>query len=651
MNYEEYLQKIIYANKLMDAYYNADEPLASDAEYDALVREIKEFEAQNPAQISPNSPTQKVAPAVQSEFKKSAHLAKMWSMEDVFNEAELRAWAKRAKVSETQSFFIEPKFDGASLNLLYENGRLIKAATRGDGAIGEDITQNAFEIESIPKSIAYTERIEIRGEIVMFKKDFNALNEARAKRGENLFANPRNAASGSLRQLDTRITKERHLKFYPWDVGDNSLNFSKHSEVMHFVRELGFLKDDFVRLCAGLDEVLRAYNELLNLRETKPMLMDGMVVRIDDLALCKQLGYTVKFPKFMAAFKFPALEGTTQLLGVNLQVGRSGVITPVAVLEPVSLDGVIVSSATLHNFDEITRLDIKIGDFVSVIRSGDVIPKITKVYKERRSGHERVIERPKNCPVCGSLLLDEGALIKCQNLDCKARLINSIIHFVSKKAMNIEGLGESICELLFDKGIIKSTLDIYALEAADFAGLEGFKEKKISNLLASIEASKNNSLANFINALGIEHIGEVAAKKIASSFGFEWLNKNKADFAALEGFGEQMALSLEDFLAVNKDKILKFYALLHLQNERQEVLENEAFRDKTFVITGTLSRPRDFFKELIEKHGGKVSSSVSKKTDFVLFGAEAGSKLERAQELGVKTIDEAEFNALLNKDN
>lgn len=648
MTYEEYLKKIKYANELMNAYYNTDEPLASDSEYDALIRQIRSFEAANPTQISADSPTQKVAPSIQSEFKKSTHLAKMWSMEDVFSADELRAWAKRAKASENQIFFIEPKFDGASLNLLYENGKLIKAATRGDGSVGEDITLNALEIESIPKNIAYKELIEIRGEIVMFKKDFNALNEERAKRGENLFANTRNAASGSLRQLDTSVTKHRHLKFYPWDVGQNSLKFTKHSEIMHFVRELGFLKDDFVRLCTEFEAVLRSYNELLSLRDAKPMLMDGMVVRIDDLELCKQLGYTVKFPKFMAAFKFPALEKTTKLLAVNLQVGRSGVITPVAVLEPVSLDGVTVQSATLHNFDEIARLDIKIGDFVNVIRSGDVIPKITKVYKERRTDSERAISRPTHCPVCASLLLDEGTLIKCQNIDCKARLINSIIHFVSKKAMNIDGLGQSICELLFEKGIIKSTLDIYALKASDFAGLEGFKDKKISNLLKSIEESKKSSLSSFINALGIEHIGEVAAQKIASIFGFEWSEKSKADFESLEGFGEQMALSLQDFLAVNKEKILRFYTLLNLQNDKKEVLENAAISGKSFVITGTLSKSRDEFKALIEKNGGKVSGSVSKKTDFVLFGNDPGSKLEKAKELGVKIIDEKEFNDLLN---
>ncbi|MBS4275274.1 NAD-dependent DNA ligase LigA [Campylobacter vulpis] len=638
----EYLEKVALANLWMRAYYEKDEPLASDEEYDLLIREIRAFEEENPSLISKDSPTQKIAPTIQSQFKKSKHLSKMWSMEDVFDEEELRAWAKRAKCEE--GFFIEPKFDGASLNLLYEKGSLVRAATRGDGEIGEDVSLNVKEIANIPQKIAYEGRIEIRGEVVILKQDFEKLNEKRAKEGLNLFANPRNAASGSLRQLDTSITKERNLKFYPWGVGEHTLAFTKHSELMHFIRELGFLKDEFVRLCKDLNEVLLCYKELLVLRENKPMMMDGMVVRIDDIALCKELGYTVKYPKFMAAFKFPALEKSTKLLGVSLQVGRSGVVTPVAILEPVNLDGVVVKSASLHNFDEIERLDIRINDSVSVIRSGDVIPKITKVFKDRRGENALKIERPKLCPVCESELLDEGALIKCQNLDCKARLVNSIIYFVSKKCLNIDGLGESIVELLYEKQKITSIESIFHLKFQDFEGLEGFKEKKISKLLNAIEEAKSCPLYRFITALGIEHIGEVAAKKLALSFDKQWYKKSFEEYKNLEGFGEQMALSLVEFTKVNAERIEAFYQLLTLQ--KQEFDTQGIFYEKTFVITGTLSRPREEFKALIERLGGKVSSSVSKKTHFVLFGEEAGSKLEKAKKLGVRCIDEAEFNAL-----
>lgn len=644
MDYEQYLEKVSLAKKYAQAYYVDDEPLASDEEYDKLLRELKDFESKNESLISKDSPTQHIGSVIQSEFKKIRHLKKMWSMEDVFDEEELRAWAKRARCE--NGFFVEAKFDGASLNLLYEDGKLISGATRGDGEIGEDISLNVLEIDNIPKTIAYKGKIEIRGEVLILKDDFEALNESRAKEAQSLFANPRNAASGSLRQLDTSITRARKLKFYPWGVGEHSLNFKKHSEIMDFIRALGFLKDDFIRLCENLDEVLKAYKELLALRDKKPMMMDGMVVRIDDLALCESLSYTVKFPRFMAAFKFPALEKSTKLLGVNLQVGRSGLVTPVAVLEPVELDGVRVSSASLHNFDEIARLDIRINDYVAVIRSGDVIPKITNVYKDRREGKELLISRPKLCPVCESELLDEGILIRCQNLNCEARLVNSIIYFVSKKCMNIDGLGESIVELLYKHKKISSIESIYSLKYSDFENLEGFKDKKINNLLSSIEASKDNELFKFISALGIEHIGEVAAKKIASCFSFEWLDKNKEDFESLEGFGEQMALSLEDFLAINKERILHFYSILRLKNTQQES-KTSIFTAKIVVITGSLSKPRDEFKALLESMGAKVSSSISAKTDFLLCGKDAGSKLEKAKALGIKILSEEEFNSLL----
>lgn len=688
MSEKEYLQSVALANEWMRAYYEKDAPLASDEEYDALIRRLREFESANPSLVSANSPTQKVAPNIQSEFSKLKHSAKMWSMEDIFSEAELIAWAKRAKYDtissqnsapnslfgelESQnsalnlnddSFFVEPKFDGASLNLTYENGELVSGATRGDGEVGEDITQNVRVIASIPQRINYKERIEIRGEIVILKADFDELNQKRAASGQSLFANPRNAASGSLRQLDTSITKERNLKFYPWGVGENSLKFKKHSEVMDFVRNLGFLKDDFVRVCKSLDEVIAAYKGLLSQRESKAMMMDGMVVRLNNLEKCAQLGYTVKFPRFMAAFKFPALEKTTTLLGVNLQVGRSGVITPVAVLEAVVIEGVTVRSATLHNFDEIARLDAKIGDKVSIIRSGDVIPKITKVFTERRTGNERDIARPTHCPECGGELLDEGILIKCQNLSCEARVVGALIYFVSKKCLNIDGLGASIVEFLFKEGKIKSVEDIFFLKHADFEGLEGFKDKKINNLLGAIQNARKTQLYRFINALGIEHIGEVAAKKIARNFGKAWIDKSEDDFSTLEDFGEVMARSVSEFLRVNYERILKFYELLEfddLQNSNltsqglnlQGVAQDfqgvsQIFAGKSFVITGTLSRPRDEFSALIESLGGKVSGSVSSKTSFVLYGQNAGSKFDKAQNLGVRCIDESEFNALI----
>lgn len=648
MNEKEYLEKVKLANLWMRAYYEDDEPLASDEEYDNLIKKLKEFERLNENKISKDSPTQKIAPNIQSKFNKNKHIFKMWSMEDVFNEEELYAWAKRAK--NEFDFFIEPKFDGASLNLLYEDGKLTKATTRGDGEIGEDVTLNVMQISNIPKNISYKEKIEIRGEIVILKQDFDLLNENRLKQGLSLFANPRNAASGSLRQLDTNITKERNLKFYPWGVGYNTLNYQKHSQIMEFIRSLGFLKDEFVHVCKDLNEVISSYNKLLNLRDEKAMMMDGMVVRVDDLKKCNELGYTVKFPKFMSAFKFPALEKTTRLLGVNLQVGRSGVITPVAILEPIDLDGVVVKYATLHNFDEIQRLDIKINDYVSIIRSGDVIPKITKVYKDRRDGFEIKINKPSFCPICKNKLIEDGALLKCDNLNCDSRILNSIIYFVSKRCLNIDGLGENIIELLYKEKKIQKIEDIFSLKYEDFTNLEGFKDKKINNILNAIENSKKCKLSNFINALGIDNIGEVAAKKIANIFKYKWYEKKYEDFLNLDGFGEAMAKSVVDFVNLNLEKIKYFYEILDLSIE-ENLNENLFFENKTFVITGTLSKARDEFKVLIENYGGKVSSSVSKKTDFLLYGVEAGSKLQKAQELNIKCINEIEFNEILRANN
>ena len=651
MDKDEYLRKVGVANEWMRAYYEGDAPLASDEEYDAIIRELRDFERENPTLLSAHSPTQKVAPSVQSEFRKIAHGEKMWSMEDVFSEAELRAWAVRAKCE--GGFFIEPKFDGVSLNLTYENGVLISGATRGDGEIGEDVTQNVFAIDSIPKRINYDERIEIRGEVVILKADFDALNEKRAQSGQNLFANPRNAASGSLRQLDTSITGERNLKFYPWGVGAHNLPFKRHSEIMDFVRKMGFLKDEFVRVCGDLEAVLRAYSELLAMRDEKAMMMDGMVVRIDDLSQCRALGHTIKFPRFMAAFKFPALEKTTRLRAINLQVGRSGVITPVAEFDKVEIEGVKVRFASLHNFDEIARLGAKIGDFVSVIRSGDVIPKITKVYENRRTGGEQSIPRPTNCPVCGSEVLDIGTMIKCQNLDCKARMVSAITHFVSKKCLNIDGLGESVVEILFRQGKIMHPRDIFSLQDGDFSDLEGFKQKRVNNLLNAIKNARKTRLHRFINALGIEHIGEVAAKKIATHFGAQWAEKSEADFLALDGFGVEMAKSVAEFVRVNAEKIAEFYEILEFEDLSAEVAEKntgdlakntgDSMRGKIFVITGTLSRPRDEFVAIIENLGGKTTTSISSKTHFLLYGENVGSKLAKAQTLGVECISEDEF--------
>ena len=381
------------------------------------------------------------------------------------------------------------------------------------------------------------------------------------------------------------------------------------------------------------------------MRASKDLMLDGMVIRVNELSKCAQMGYTVKFPRFMVAYKFPAVEKVTRLREINLQVGRTGAVTPVAVVDSVNIDGANVSNATLHNFDEIARLGLMKNDFVGIIRSGDVIPKITSVYKQRRDGTQSEISRPDRCPVCGERLLDEGALIKCQNLDCKARVIGSLIYFCSKKCMNIEGLSDATITQLFESGKISKISDIYALGAQDLADLEGFADKKISNLLGAINASKNAPLERFIASLGIEHIGEVAARKIAAAFGQDWLDASEDEILCLEGFGEAMARSLAEFCKINREKILNLSEIITPRTPEMQTAKS-VFTDRSVVITGTLSRPRDEFKARLLAMGAKVQGSVSAKTDFVLAGEDAGSKLQKARSLGVRVIDESEFEAL-----
>jgi DNA ligase (NAD+) len=482
--------------------------------------------------------------------------------------------------------------------------------------------------------------------VVIKKADFERLNEERLKNDEPLFANPRNAAAGSLRQLDTSVTAKRKLMFYPWGIGVNSLTQSFLSQKMSFVYSLGFLQPPRIVVTKNVEDVHTLYHELIAKRDEIEMMMDGMVVKVDDIALQEELGYTVKYPKWMVAFKFPAIEKVTKLKDITLQVGRTGVVTPVAEVEAVNIEGVVVERATLHNFDEIERKDIRIGDSVIIIRSGDVIPKIIKVLVERRNGTEIMPKRPLSCPVCGSELLDDGALIKCQNLSCDARVVGAIIHFASKKALNIDGLGDKIVEQLYAQKLVLHVKDLYTLSVEQLLSLEGFKAKKADNLLAAIEQSKGVSLEKFINALGIEHIGEVAAKKIARAFGLEWLEASYEAIIGLEGFGEEMAKSLVEFIHVNKTETYELMAVIEPIASKLEIIES-VFTGKTVVLTGSMSKPRDEIKGMLEKLGAKVSGSVSKKTDFVIFGEEAGSKLDKALELGVKTLSESELNGMI----
>lgn len=648
MTKEQYLEVIKLLNKWAHDYYVLDNPSASDEEYDKLYHEVLDYERENPNDISPLSPTLRVGGIVRDEFSKARHIKQMWSMEDVFSNSELEEWIERVyKNAGMQEFFCEPKFDGASMNLIYENGLLKQAITRGDGEMGEDVTENVKTIRSVPLKIEYGGLIEIRGEVLIKKDDFEAINEERLSDGEALFANPRNAAAGSLRQLDSAITAKRKLVFYPWGLGENTLPQSGLFEKMSFVYEQGFLSPPMRVKCNSIEEIEAFYQKLISKRESIPMMMDGMVIKVDDVRVAEELGYTVKYPRWMCAYKFPAVEKVTRINAITLQVGRTGVVTPVAEIEPVNIEGAMISRATLHNFDEIERKDIRVGDSVIIIRSGDVIPKIIKVLSDRRSGDEKAVHRPTHCPTCGSELLDEGTLIKCQNLDCSDRVTNAIKYFASKGCMNIDGLGAKIVEQLVDEGKIAHILDLYALRYEDLEGLEGFKAKKINNILSSIEATKGAALHRVLNAIGMEHIGEVGAKALAKRFGLGVVDATYGELISIDGFGEEMAASVLEFMRVNKETLLKLFEIIAPTVEMVTEAEDNPFKGKTVVITGTMSQSRDEIKAYLESLGAKVSSSVSKKTDFVIYGEDAGSKLTKAESLGVATLSENEMRGMV----
>jgi DNA ligase (NAD+) len=650
MNKEEYKKAVEKLNLWAYHYYVLDDPITTDEEYDKLYKKVEEYEETHPKDILQNSPTQRVGDVISEGFEKEPHLSRMWSLEDIFDADDLQKWLEKTyRLDANVTFYCEPKYDGASLNLIYEDGELTKGITRGDGTVGELITPNVKTIRSIPLNIEHKELIEIRGEVVIFKDEFEKINEERLKRGEPLFANPRNAAAGSLRQLDPKVTASRNLVFLPYGVGVNSLEHKLLSDKMSYIYKLGFREPPLRAITKGYDEIEAIYEQMKEERESYPMMLDGMVVKVNEIAAQIDMGYTVKVPRWAVAYKFPAVEKITTIKDIVLQVGRTGVVTPVAVVEPTEIEGVVVERATLHNFDEIDRKDIRIGDKVIILRSGDVIPKIIKVLTQERTGKEVKIERPKNCPVCGSELLQEEVLIKCQNLKCEARVVNSIIYFASKQCLNIDGLGNKIVEQLFNAGLVRSVLDLFKLTKEKLLQLEGFKEKKAQNLLNAIESAKGCDLWRLINALGIEHIGEVASKMIAQRFGLNFVNATKEELLEIDGIGEEMAESFLEFLRVNAETVSKLLEVLkpHEPEQKEEAKENP-FKGKTVVLTGTMSESRGAIKEKLEALGAKVSGSVSKKTDYVIYGEDAGSKYDKAVSLGVETLTEDEMKGMIS---
>jgi DNA ligase (NAD+) len=649
MNYQEYQKAVEELNLYAHHYYVLDDPITTDEVYDKLYHEVLEYEQNNPQDILSNSPTQRVGDVVSEGFSKASHLSPMWSLEDVFDEDGLEKWlTKTYKLNTKISFYCEPKFDGASLNLIYENGELSKGITRGDGKIGELITQNVKTIRSIPLHVEHKETLEIRGEVVIFKDEFEKINAQRLKDGESIFANPRNAAAGSLRQLDSSITASRNLVFLPYGVGVNSLKHKLLSEKMEYIYSLGFKKPPRRATCRDKDEIQSIYDVMNKERDSYEMMLDGMVIKVDEIAAQIDMGYTVKNPRFAVAYKFPAVEKVTTLKDITLQVGRTGAVTPVAIVEPTDIDGVVVERATLHNFDEIQRKDIRIGDKVIILRSGDVIPKIIKVLTHERDGSEVVFEKPTLCPVCKSELLQEDVLIKCQNLSCEARVVNSIYYFASKPCLNIDGLGTKIVEALFNSNLVKNVLDLFDLTLEKLLTLEGFKEKKAQNLLDSLEAAKHKEYWRFINSLGIEHVGEVASKALADNFGSGFIDATKEQIIQIDGIGEEMAESVLEFVRVNRETILKLQEILKpFEPEKKQEAQENFFKGKTVVLTGTMSQSRGEIKEMLENLGAKVSSSVSKKTDFLIYGEDAGSKYDKAISLHVECLSEDEMREKL----
>ena len=649
MTYENYLEHVKTLNKYAYYYYVLDDPITTDEVYDKLYHEVLSFEEKNPDKIELDSPTQRVGDIISEGFSKAPHLSRMWSLEDLFNSEDLKKWLDKVeKLSENISFYCEPKFDGASLNLIYENGHLIQAITRGDGVVGEDITKNAKTIRSIPLKIEYLARLEIRGEVVIFKDEFDKINAERLRLGESVFANPRNAAAGSLRQLDSRITAARNLVFLPYGIGQNELDIPLLNERMLFIYGLGFREPPLHSLAKDFDEIEAIYKQMKEKREGFDMMLDGMVIKVNQIEAQEEMGYTVKNPRWSSAYKFPAVEKITTIKDIILQVGRSGAVTPVAIVEPTPIEGVVVERASLHNFDEIERKDIRIGDKVIILRSGDVIPKIIKVLIHERGENIQPYLRPTKCPVCSSELLDEGALTKCQNLECSSRVVNSIIYFASKSCLNIDGLGDKIVETLFEKGLIKSMIDLYSLELEQLLALEGFKEKKSRNIIEAIENSKGKECWRFVNGMGIEHIGEVASKSLCEHFGLGFVNANKEQLIGIDGIGEEMAESLLEFVRVNADYIQRLQDALETKEPEAKVqARDNPFKDKTVVLTGSMSESRGDIKTMLESLGAKVSGSVSKKTDFLIYGEDAGSKYDKAVSLGVQTITEADMREMI----
>ncbi len=627
-------------------YYIEDNPEIDDYEFDMLMNELKTLEQEHPEMIKPSSPTQRVGGAPVSSFSKVTHTVQMGSLQDVFSFAQVEEFVNRIKSEvENPRFTVEPKIDGLSVSLEYRNGELAVGSTRGDGFVGEDVTSNIKTIRSIPLSLSEKpELLEVRGEVYMPRSVFLELSNEMELNSEQPFKNPRNAAAGSLRQKDPKIAAKRKLDIFIFNV-QRSLGFSfkSHKQSLDMLSDLGFKVIPEYKCVESYEEIKAIIESIGQRRYSLPYDIDGVVIKLDDLSLREQVGYTSKVPKWAVAYKFPPEEKTTKLIDIEVNVGRTGAITPVAVFEPVLLAGTSVSRATLHNQDFIDERNISIGDVITVRKAGDIIPEVLNVAEKLGT---QSFKLPEYCPVCGAKAVREDgeSALRCPNIECEAQVLRSLIYFASKPAMNIEGLGPAVASALFDSGMVKSIPDIYKLTEDDLLKLEGFKEKSAQNLILAIERSKHNTLDRLLCGLGIKNVGSASCKLLCERFksidGI--LSASADDIVAIDGFGELTAeIIVKTLSEPHMLKTIEELKQYGVNTEYQSLAKSEKLLGKTFVITGTLpSYSRDDAKKIIEENGGTVKSSVSKKTDYVLAGEEAGSKLTKAQDLGISIIDE-----------
>ena len=641
-------------------YYDEDKPEITDFEYDMMMLELRTLESQYPELITKTSLTQRVGGTVKEGFQKVEHEVPLQSLQDVFNFEEIEAFdervKKQAEENEIQNpkYVVETKIDGLSAALEYVDGKFVRGATRGNGLVGEDVTENLKTVKTIPQELSEKINITVRGEVFISKKDFEKMNQEREENEEELFANARNAAAGSLRQLDSNITKKRPLDIYIFNVQKiEGKEFNSHFEELEYLSKLGFNVNPVRIYCDNIEEVKKAINKIGEDRESLTFGIDGAVVKVDDLKLREIMGTTSKVPKWAIAYKYPPEQKETILKDIEFQVGRTGVITPLAILEPVRVAGSLISKTTLHNEDFVKEKGLKIGDRVIIQKAGDVIPEIVRAVVERRDGTEKEFVMPTHCPVCGAeTVREEGeSAVRCTGIECPAKLYRNLVHFVSREAMNIDGLGENIIGILLEKKMISNIADIYDLKFEDIASLKKNGKKFAQNLIDSINISKQNDLYRLITALGIRHVGVKAAKVLAKTYeNMDNLsNASIEDLSQVDEVGPIVANSINEFFSQEQTKdLLKRLKDAGVNMERQkEENEDDRFAGKTFVLTGSLEKySREEASNIIEKFGGKTSSSVSKKTTYLLAGEDAGSKLTKAQSLGVQIISENEFEEM-----